>query len=94
MRRECGVAVGRDIPVIGHAQFQAATAVQPHARRQPSTLAVIAERKTQHRQAQDGHPQKLQHRTLGHAHMGFEVELHALGAQQPVGLAGSIAGAA
>ena len=84
-RRDGRVAVGRDVPVIGHAGLEATAAVEPDAGRQPAALAVVRQRKAQHRQREDGHAQKLQHRAFGDALVGVEVELDAVGAQQPVG---------
>ena len=83
-RRECGIAVGRDVPVVGDADLEAAAAVQPNAGRQPTRLACIRQRKTQHRQGQDGHTQEAQHGAVGAAFLNLGVETHPCRLQQPI----------
>ena len=88
------VAVGRDVPVVGHRQLQAAAAVEVDARRQPTRLARLGQREAELGPGQDGHTQEAQHRAFGDALVGVEVQLHAAGFQHPVGVARTVARAA
>ena len=84
-RREGGVAVGRDVPVIRHRQVEPALVVEPDGGRQPAGLAPLAERKAHGRHRQDGHALELQHRAFGPALVVLAVQLQLVGAQDPVG---------
>ena len=82
-RRQRGVAVGRDVPVPGHRQHQAAAVVDVDRRRQPARLARVAQGEAQRRQRQDGRAQEAQHGAFGNAFIGIQVDGHAVGAQHP-----------
>jgi hypothetical protein len=85
-RRQRCIAVGRDVPVVGHRQLQAAAVVQIDGGRQPARLARIVEREAQAGQGQDGQAQEAQHRAFGDALVGVEVHLDAAHAQLPIRL--------
>ena len=90
-RRQGGVALRRDVPVVGHRHLQAALAVQVDSRWQPARLALVGERKTQDRRGQDRHTVKAQHRILGNAFIRREVEFDAVGGQKPVRVVRAVA---
>ena len=81
--RQRRVPVRGQVPVVRHRDLQAALAVDVDAGWQPARLARIGERETEHRCGQDRHPQKAQHRAFGDAFIGVEIELHAVGGEQP-----------
>ena len=92
--RQRGIALRRDVPVIRHRHLQAALAVGVDVGWQPARLARVGERKTEHRRSQDRHPHETQHGTFGDAFVGLEIELDAVGAEQPRRPAGAVGRAA
>ena len=77
------IAVGCDVPVVGHRELDAAAVVGVDGGRQPARSAGVGQGETQRRQREDRHAQKAQHRAFGKTLVGFQVELDAVGAQQP-----------
>ncbi len=98
-RRESGVAVRRDVPVVRHRGLEAALVVEIDGRGQPARLARIGEREAEHRRTQDRHPHEAQDRAFGDTFVGLEVHAHAVGGEQPrrpaaaVGWAARVGGA-
>ena len=88
-----GVAIGRDVPVVGNRRLEAAAAVEAEARRQEAGAALVVERKAQHRRGEDRHAVEAQHRVAGDAGAGLVVGLDAPGLQDPrrVGVVGTAA---
>jgi hypothetical protein len=82
---EGGIAVRRDVPVVGHRKLDAVDVVQPEGRRQEARLALVRQREAERREAEHRQVLEAQHRALGPAHFFFHVEPHGGGAQDPVG---------
>jgi len=82
---KCGIAVGRDVPVIRQRDLRAAHSVQPDDGWQQARLAAVRQRKAHGRQWQDRHILEAQHRAFGHTHLLVVVDLDRIGVQNPVG---------
>src|SRR3569623_71780 len=95
-RRNGGVAVGGDVPVERHAQFEPAQIAVTDGGRQQAGLAVVVERKIDVGQVEQRHVLEAHGDAAGHAHRRSMVESDAAGAQFPVevvGIAGGVGGA-
>ena len=84
-RLQGGVAVGRDVPVVGLGVFESVDAVQPQGGRQQPGLALVRQRKTDVRNGQQRDALEFQHGIVGRAHFFGLVDVDAVSAQHPVG---------
>ena len=80
-----GIPVGCNVPVVGNDHFGAIDVVHPDGRRQHTGLALVAQRKTDCRHRQNGHPLEAQHRARGNPDILIVVQRDGGGAQYPVG---------
>ncbi len=80
------IVVGCQTPVIGHGQAPTAAVVKGvDGGWQPARARRAGRREADHRRRQDGHAQKAQHGTRGHAVVVLKVQIELPGAQHPVG---------
>ena len=84
-RRDGGVLIRCDVPVVGQRQLETALAVEVEARWQEPGLAGVAQREAQIGGGQDGHPLEPDHRVAGGALVGLHVHVDAAGLERPVG---------
>lgn len=90
VRRDGGVEVGGDVPVVRHRQLGARRAGLEGGRQQ-ARLAVAVQREVQPRRVQDGHAVELHPGVVRHAYAAGVVEVGAGGPQIP-GVVSRIAG--
>ena len=90
LRRDGRVAVRCNVPVVGHRHLDPALAVQPDIGRQPAGLALIGQRETQARRAQDRYAVKAQHSAFGNAFVAGEIQVQLVSRQKPGRPAGAV----
>ena len=93
-RRKGRIALGRDVPVIGQAELQAARRGLRVIRREESAATLALERKCRVRKSEQRMVEEAQPRVIGFALIGVVVEIDLARLQHPVvlpGLAGRVA---
>jgi hypothetical protein len=84
---ESGIAVRRDVPVVGDRRLEAAAAVEADARWQEARFSLVVEGKAHRRRGKDGHAVEAKHRVLGDAFVDLVVDADARRPQDPHRLA-------
>ena len=82
-RRESGVHLGRDIPVIGRAEFKAVAPGVAIARREEAALALIAQGKGEIRRIKDRDRLEAHHHMAGAAPVFAVIQINAPGIEPP-----------